>query len=487
RLIYYSSSDQDFPKKIGELKIGAFDFTQGRPPLDTEFESFPDHYFSLGQEDTYYENLNEIGDTYRAEALIALRDIAANDSIYQEVKELEITKISVTRGVKESWILNQFRRMTKGAARLTEYDFLYNLPRARGDQSSGRTLSFVVKPESLPPSNIHVLIGRNGVGKSRTLNKMAKSLIYPSRSAAQHGNFVTRTGSRMQAGNYLFSNLVSVSFSAFDDFDLSAEDSELTYKYIGLRRTSNRGAPVGTPKSPDMLANDFHENFCACSAASAKTRRLKLVIERLSNDTLFAYTNPLCLFEMWESHKPAVDTPEAWSIANEGHRLEVCKWFKKLSSGHQIILLTLTALVEHTEEKTLVLLDEPEGHLHPPLIAAFIRALSDLLTDRNGVAIVATHSPVILQEVPKSCVWRMDRYGADVSLSRPTIETFGENTGILTREIFGIIVDQAGFHSLLEQAVDNFVSFDEAMEDFNGSLGFEAQAILRNLFATKNQ
>ena len=26
-----------------------------------------------------------------------------------------------------------------------------------------------------------------------------------------------------------------------------------------------------------------------------------------------------------------------------------------------------------------------------------------LLTDRNGVAIVATHSPVILQEVPKSC------------------------------------------------------------------------------------
>lgn len=47
-------------------------------------------------------------------------------------------------------------------------------------------------------------------------------------------------------------------------------------------------------------------------------------------------------------------------------------------------------------------MDEPEEHLHPPLVAAFIRALSNLLTYRNGVGIVATHSPVIVQEVPKN-------------------------------------------------------------------------------------
>jgi hypothetical protein len=38
----------------------------------------------------------------------------------------------------------------------------------------------------------------------------------------------------------------------------------------------------------------------------------------------------------------------------------------------------------------------------PPLLAAMMRALSDLLVDRNGVAVVATHSPVVLQEVPAS-------------------------------------------------------------------------------------
>lgn len=60
--------------------------------------------------------------------------------------------------------------------------------------------------------------------------------------------------------------------------------------------------------------------------------------------------------------------------------------------------------------KTLVLIDEPESHLHPPLLSAFIRALSDLLLDRNGLSIIATHSPVVLQEVPKRCVWKINRF-----------------------------------------------------------------------------
>jgi predicted ATP-dependent endonuclease of OLD family len=66
--------------------------------------------------------------------------------------------------------------------------------------------------------------------------------------------------------------------------------------------------------------------------------------------------------------------------------------FNKLSSGHKVVLLTTTRLVETVEERTLVLLDEPEAHLHPPLLAAFVRALSDLLINRNGVAIIATPS-----------------------------------------------------------------------------------------------
>ena len=44
--------------------------------------------------------------------------------------------------------------------------------------------------------------------------------------------------------------------------------------------------------------------------------------------------------------------------------------FSKLSSGHQVIVLTLVQLIEKITERTLVILDEPENHLHPPLLFA---------------------------------------------------------------------------------------------------------------------
>ena len=49
--------------------------------------------------------------------------------------------------------------------------------------------------------------------------------------------------------------------------------------------------------------------------------------------------------------------------AEDDESAEVVKIFKDLSSGHKIVLLTLTRLVEKVEEKTLVLIDEPEAHL----------------------------------------------------------------------------------------------------------------------------
>ncbi len=125
-------------------------------------------------------------------------------------------------------------------------------------------------------------------------------------------------------------------------------------------------------------------------------------------------------------------------------------------------------------------MDEPEGHLHPPLLAAFVRALSDLLINRNGVAIVATHSPVVLQEVPRSCVWKLNRAGREARADRPDIETFGENVGVLTREVFGLEVTQTGFHKLIaERSVGR--SYEEVLDLFSQQLGAEGRGLARAL------
>nr|WP_267874438.1 AAA family ATPase [Pseudomonas quercus] len=159
--------------------------------------------------------------------------------------------------------------------------------------------------------------------------------------------------------------------------------------------------------------------------------------------------------------------------------------FGRMSSGHSIVLLTTTKLVDTVEEKTLVLMDEPESHLHPPLLSAFTRAVSDLLQNRNGVAIIATHSPVVVQEVPRLCVWKLTRNRTEGRSDRPERETFGENAGILTREIFGLEVSKSGYHAVLQAAVDKGGTFESIYDDYKGQLGFEAQAILQKLISAR--
>jgi predicted ATP-dependent endonuclease of OLD family len=160
--------------------------------------------------------------------------------------------------------------------------------------------------------------------------------------------------------------------------------------------------------------------------------------------------------------------------------------FRKLSSGHKIVLLTITKLVEKVEEKTLVLMDEPEAHLHPPLLSAFVRALSDLLINRNGVAIIATHSPVVLQEVPASCVWKIVRQGLAARADRPEIETFAENVGVLTREVFGLEVTRSGFHKMIADAIGDLNSIDEVLGKFDNEVGSDGRALISSLIAARS-
>lgn len=234
-------------------------------------------------------------------------------------------------------------------------------------------------------------------------------------------------------------------------------------------RAGNNDKDVAPPKTSSDLVNDFVSSFRSCLSQPAKRERWARAIRSLESDLNFADMALARLLEL--------DEREALRYAGQ--------LASRMSSGHSIVLLTITKLVDAVDEKALVLLDEPESHLHPPLLSAFTRALSDLLHDRNGVAIVATHSPVVLQEVPKSCVWKLTRIRAQGRSDRPERETFGENVGVLTREVFGLEVSKSGFHELLEKSVARGGTFDEIMQSYGGQIGTEAQAILISLIVAR--
>lgn len=457
-------------RDIGSIKIGQFNMKEGqrRADIPSSFYNLDDLFFSLGQDSEYYENVMALGAELSSSILRALRDIVINQGEHERIFSEDVTRTSLLRSVSPSSIRGQFFRIVSGQAALTKYAFSYQLEPSR--RTAGISLHFNVKPETNPPTNIHVLIGRNGVGKTFLLNNMVSALVNDEYSY-EVGRFYFDETTGDEAG---FSRVISVSFSAFDNFELLDEQrdksKEPQYTYIGLRRTNNRGGEKGTPKSHDMLAKEFGRSIASCISLGRR-EQLNKSIKTLETDPLFAEISPSSLF----------DESDPSSLQNEGISL-----FKKLSSGHGIVLLILCRLIETVEEKTLVLLDEPEAHLHPPLLSAFVRALSSLLIHRNGVGIIATHSPVIAQEVPKTCVWKIRRQGPHAVGERPEIETFGENVGILTREIFGLEVTRSGFHQLIENSIKNGESFEEADRQFGSQLGAEARAILRSLILERD-
>jgi hypothetical protein len=109
------------------------------------------------------------------------------------------------------------------------------------------------------------------------------------------------------------------------------------------------------------------------------------------------------------------------------------------------------------------------------------------LIDRNGVALIATHSPVILQEVPKSCVWKINRIGREVTADRLEIESFGATIGALTREVFGLEVRQSGFHKMIIDELRKGKSYNDIISDFNNELGDEARALLQTLVSLNSE
>lgn len=438
------------------------------PTLPPEFDNIGVQHFSMGQGENYYETLNELDEDFRIAILEGLRDCAYDLKIFEENISENVMSESLLRDVRERNVRNRYHRLAQGDAVLTRFEFGFTFPVSeKGGEPP--TLTFKVKPHTEPPTNVHVLIGRNGVGKTRSIQNLIRSVLGGPKSNAQTGVLV-RLGDN--ANEWEFAGVVSVSFSAFDEFDIPpVVDSGMRASQVGLRQKIEDGAEENFHvKTPGMLAEDFVQSLGECRSGPRAKRWLQSLVT-LEADQLFEEAGVGGLLQLDEA---------SWRDAAK-------RLFRKLSSGHAIVLLTITRLVELVDERTLVILDEPEGHLHPPLLAAFIRAVADLLGKRNGVAIVATHSPVVLQEVPMSCVWKLRRSGAVSVAERPSLETFGENVGVLTSEVFGLEVTRSGFHSLLEQAVAKGLGYEGVLDHFGDQLGSEARAIARGLIAASGR
>jgi len=110
--------------------------------------------------------------------------------------------------------------------------------------------------------------------------------------------------------------------------------------------------------------------------------------------------------------------------------------FSMLSSGELSMFIRFFDLHEYVKDNSIVLIDEPETHLHPKWIRGYIKTLIDLLGERKCHVIIATHSPLIISDVTKSCIIGLKKERYEIKQIKINDKTLGLNYDEVLSEIF---------------------------------------------------
>lgn len=125
-----------------------------------------------------------------------------------------------------------------------------------------------------------------------------------------------------------------------------------------------------------------------------------------------------------------------------------------LSSGQRSLVLFCTRLMTASAGGALVLVDEPENHLHPYFITLMIQTLARTLQATGSRALVVTHSPFVVREFDKSTVKVMKTSPEGVpEIFRPSLQTFGGDVSMISDYVFEDEAIRKGFQDSIDRAI----------------------------------
>ena len=410
-----------------------------------------EEFCSLGETLEYYENILQYFPlhsicTYN-EILKKLRDVATSKSIYHVFMNEQSFEQSLLRESSSYKALSEAENVFKPIdyikkRKSLKFSYRYYAPYLE-QESDPIDMEFDFSENALP-SRIQLLIGKNGTGKTQMLNALAESLsgITGIKSDNKSGFIGKRPA---------VDRIISMAYSAFDDGfknrESSRESSTVSYVYCGIH-------------SEDGLLSieELNENFImARNRIKEKKRRDKweAIMRELMEDE-FSGIIP----EVFEKGMGSVI----------------------MSSGQRILMSTMTEAISNIESGSILLIDELELHLHPNAISNTVRMVYRLLELFDSYAIIATHSPLIVQEIPKKYVHVLFRVNNFLYSAHPTIECFGEDVTTITDDIFDVLSVESNYKSVLNKLSKKY-AYKEILELFSGRLPLSARIYLSTCYS----
>lgn len=454
-LIHYGPNGQR--THIGKVKVlhrtlyGTKWSVDRNTRLPPQFSELDDSFASLGQSQDYYANLRSVaGPDDALEVLKALRDIAEMPGIAAPFE----TSPPFRNGMVRENAARRARRFGRAWARGEEvsleprFQYVCRL----GTGAIPTVADFDFDPSNSLPGRIVAIIGRNAVGKTIFLSNLAADLAQVDRLSEERLN---QRRERFNGEQPVFSRVIAISYSAFDRFRRPEPTPFSSYIYCGIRddrgNLTQRGLRGSYLRNLERIRehgreDDWVENILTILGdASGLNSEILLATVKDENGTSF------------------LDT---------------------LSSGQAILCQLVTGLLSWIEPESIVLFDEPETHLHPNAVANLFVVLIRILKKYDSYAVLATHSPVVLQEVPSKRVLHFRRDGDSTTADELAVESFGESITELTRHVFNTFEVENPYKAVLARLAAKLPA-EEVLSLFPKGLGMAAQSYLLAQYAKK--
>lgn len=420
--------------------------------LPDKFTQLPSDFCSLGQTELYYTSIKETFPNQYYSILMALRDVGLFPRILEQFENEEGFKKSLIRENSVEQLLRRIRFIISGST-TEQYKFSYNY---KPPYSENRIfINFDFEHRGRLKHRVYAMIGKNGAGKTSILSTLAQELslqnpAYLSPHKPHNSKFFT------------------VSYSVFDRFPIPDDNVLFNYVYCGIKR-----------RDGNVMSEDEQKDiFLEASRKIVKREMLKDWYLMLKNFISIEVLDVMFNVEI---------EPDLRILAfKENEFLNVRRQF---SSGESMLLYILTRIVSEIRFDSLILFDEPETHLHPNAISRLMNTVFDLVDRFQSFCIIATHSPLVIQEIHARNILILDREGDDLSIRKMSRDSFGENLSIITDEIFNNR-DVNKYHlELMRNLVKDNKSFEEIIQIFqfdNLPVNLNTRLYLKALIAERN-
>lgn len=419
--------------------------------LSSTFTKLKPSFCSLGQSLSYYEQLYEAGPNIYNKVLIALNDLVHNPLLVTKFEFLPAFKISLLRFSDAEKAFREAGAIFDNivAEQLFKFSFQCRVPGAHADHVVN--FDFTEHPTGL--NRTTVIIGRNGTGKTQFLAEFALAMSGLG-SLERLASFTPRRPS--------FSEVIAVSYSVFDEFSRPDENT-FSYAYCGIRAPNEKVSKDG---QLTKIKNSTPRFLTPLQLEDKLKKSIQIISNSPKRESWISLINTLLegIFEQEQAKDIFFNLD----------------FYKKLSSGQRILVNIITDITARITSQSIILFDEPEIHLHPEIFAALIRAFDQLLHAFDSYAIIATHSPMLLQETLSRQVRIFKRVGAYPKVSYLTNESFGEDLTTVTQEVFAVQGSSNNYRAHLAQLAKNRTA-EEVESLFPKGLPFQAEAYLQAL------